>query len=503
MKQNNIDIYKLINKNVLITGAGKGIGRALVDSLISKNIFIYALTRSKKDLNKLNDKKNIKIFYGDVSNINLIKKIFKYSEKEKKYINAVVNNAGIRQRKKFVNIKSKDLQEILKINFISIFEIMKIFSVFSIKHNLTSSIVNIGSIVGENGFKELAGYSASKGALKSLTKSFAVEYAKKNIRANVINLGFIKTSYYEKFKKKNKNLYNWTLSRTPQGRWGEPLEVVNLIEFLLSDKASYITGANINIDGGWLGREYEKKILVLIPTRLNSQRLPAKALLPINKLPLIVHVYRRAKLSKKVDEVFICCDDKKIFSVARKFGAKAIITSKHHSNGTERICEAFRKIKKKYDLVVDVQGDEPLVSPDHIDKVISYHLKNLNTDIVLPNLKIKSVNNTNIVKLVTNEKMKFYIYLEPIFLINLKKKEFIKKHLSVISFKPDALIKFAKAKKSSLEDIEDIELLRALDIGLKIKTLNLSGDSFSIDIFEDYAKAQYKIKKDKYFKLYK
>ena len=253
MKQNNSDTNKLINKNILITGAGKGLGRALVDSLISKNIFIYALTRSKKDLNDLKDKKNIKIFYGDVSNINLIKKIFKSSEKEKKYINALVNNAGIRQRKKFINIKTKDLQEILKTNFISIFEIMKIFSIFSVKHNLTSSIVNIGSIVGENGFKELAGYSASKGALKSLTKSFAVEYAKKNIRANVINPGFIKTSYYEKFKKKNKNLYNWTLSRTPQGRWGEPLEVVNLIEFLLSDDASYITGANINIDGGWLG----------------------------------------------------------------------------------------------------------------------------------------------------------------------------------------------------------------------------------------------------------
>ena len=131
MKQNNIDIYKLINKNVLITGAGKGIGRALVDSLISKNIFIYALTRSKKDLNDLKDKKNIKIFYGDVSNINLIKK-FLNLQKKKKYINAVVNNAGIRQRKKFVNIKSKDLQEILKINFISIFEIMKIFQYFQL-----------------------------------------------------------------------------------------------------------------------------------------------------------------------------------------------------------------------------------------------------------------------------------------------------------------------------------------------------------------------------------
>ena len=85
MKQNNIDIYKLINKNVLITGAGKGIGRALVDSLISKNIFIYALTRSKKDLNDLKDKKNIKIFYGDVSNINLIKKFLNLQKKKKIY----------------------------------------------------------------------------------------------------------------------------------------------------------------------------------------------------------------------------------------------------------------------------------------------------------------------------------------------------------------------------------------------------------------------------------
>tara|TARA_A100001015_G_C15025430_1_gene730235 strand:- start:1866 stop:2621 length:756 start_codon:yes stop_codon:yes gene_type:complete len=248
----------------------------------------------------------------------------------------------------------------------------------------------------------------------------------------------------------------------------------------------------------------KKKVLVLIPTRLNSQRLPAKALLPIHKLPLIIHVYRRAKLSKKVDEVVICCDDKKIFNVARKFGAKAIITSKHHLNGTERICEVFKKIKKKYDLVVDVQGDEPLVSPDHIDKVISYHLKNLGTDIVLPNLKMKTGNNTNIVKLVTNKKNDvLYLSRANIPYQFNKKNEYIKKHLSVISFTPEALIKFAKAEKSSLEAIEDIELLRALDIGLKIKTLNLSGDSFSVDIFEDYSKAQYRIKKDKYFKLYK
>ena len=125
-----------------------------------------------------------------------------------------------------------------------------------------------------------------------------------------------------------------------------------------------------------MANEKKNKVLALIPTRLNSRRLPAKALLPINDIPIIIHVYRRTLLSKYVDEVIICCDDKKILKVAKKFGAKAMITSKHHLNGTDRICEAYKKIKKNYQLIVDVQGDEPLISPRHIDKVINYHLKN-------------------------------------------------------------------------------------------------------------------------------
>ena len=217
----------------------------------------------------------------------------------------------------------------------------------------------------------------------------------------------------------------------------------------------------------------KKNVLVLIPTRLNSRRLPAKALLPINKLPLIIHVYRRAKLSKKVDDVIICCDEKKILTAAKKFGAKALLTSKHHTNGTERICEAYKKIGKNYKLVIDVQGDEPLVSPAHIDKVISFHLKNLDADIVLPNLKLKTGNNTNIVKVVTNKNNEvLYLSRANIPYEFKEQNKYIKKHLSVISFKPDALIKFAKAEKSSLEKIEDVELLRALDIGLKVKTIN-------------------------------
>ena len=239
-------------KVVFITGAGKGIGRALTDSLLSKGAYVYVLTRSKNTMKDLLINKNIKIFYGDVSNVKLIKKIFQTSLKDKKIISAIINNAGVRQRKKFLKIKPKDIEDVFKTNFFSIFNIMQIYCLYSIKQNIKSSIVNIGSIVGENGFSELAGYSSSKGALKSLTKSVAVEHAKDKIRANIVVPGFIKTSYFKKFKKDKKRLYNWTLNRTPMLRWGETNEVVNLIEFLISNESSYITGSSFNVDGGWL-----------------------------------------------------------------------------------------------------------------------------------------------------------------------------------------------------------------------------------------------------------
>ena len=248
----------------------------------------------------------------------------------------------------------------------------------------------------------------------------------------------------------------------------------------------------------------KKKIVGLIPTRLHSSRLPQKSLLSINKLPLIIHTYRRAKLSRMLSDVVICCDDNKIFKIAKKYGAKAILTSKHHKNGTERIFEGLTKLKKKYDLIVDIQGDEPLISPYHIDKVTDYHIKNFNYDIVLPSLKIKNINNTNIVKVLKN-KFNEVIYLSranvPFEFKEIKKN--IDKHLSIISFKPAALEKFAKHKKTNLEKIEDIELLRAIEIGLKIKSPVLTGDSFSVDVMKDYRKAKKAMKIDKYFKLYK
>ena len=241
----------LKNKNILVTGGGKGIGFSTILQTIKEGAFVYAIVRSKKDIKKFGNIPNLKIFIGNVSNINLVNKIFKESIKRKKLITGLVNNAGIRQRIKFEKITQKNIQEVFEVNFFSVFNLMQLFAKYLVGKNLKGSIVNLGSIVGQTGFSELAGYASTKSALVGLTKSFAVEMAKKKIRANVVSPGFTETSYFNKFKKKKK-LYNWTISRIPMGRWGKPSEVANLISFLLSDNSEYITGENINIDGGWL-----------------------------------------------------------------------------------------------------------------------------------------------------------------------------------------------------------------------------------------------------------
>ena len=134
----------------------------------------------------------------------MIKQILVFSIKNKRLINGVINNAGIRQRRKFEKITEKEVNNVFKINFFSIFKIMQLYVKYCKRFKIKSSIVNIGSIVGETGFKELSGYSATKGALKSMTQCFAEEYAYQGIRANIVNPGFTKTSYFSKFKKKKK-----------------------------------------------------------------------------------------------------------------------------------------------------------------------------------------------------------------------------------------------------------------------------------------------------------
>ena len=118
------------------------------------------------------------------------------------------------------------------------------------------------------------------------------------------------------------------------------------------------------------------KAVGLIPTRFNSRRLPGKSLKMIGSFPMIIHTYLRSKIAKSLDKVYICCDTKEVFQVAKKYNADVILTSKNHKQGGDRIYEAYSKLKKKYDQVIDIQGDEPLIDPKNIDYVVKYHRKN-------------------------------------------------------------------------------------------------------------------------------
>ena len=219
---------------------------------------------------------------------------------------------------------------------------------------------------------------------------------------------------------------------------------------------------------------------------------------------MAVHVYRRTKMSNLLDDVIVCCENKKVYEVLKKYNCKSIFTSKKHKNGTERIAEAYKKIKKKYDLVVDIQGDEPLVDPKQIDKVIKFHLKNFSSDIVVPSLKIPLSEDHNVVKIVKDRNLNVLYFSRLKIPYGFKKKnKYLNKHLSIISFRPKALLQFASTKQTYLEKIEGIELLRALEIGMKIKSPNLLGDSFAVEVKRDYIRAKNYIKSDKFYKFYK
>jgi len=242
-------------------------------------------------------------------------------------------------------------------------------------------------------------------------------------------------------------------------------------------------------------------ILGLIPARLNSQRLPGKPLIKVDGLPLIIHVLKRSLLCKKLDRVIVCADDKSIIEIVKKFDGEAIMTSKNHKNGTERICE----VAKKYDakLIIDIQCDEVFLNPQHVDKLIDFHKRNNKFEIVIPHSQIFTYNNKNIVKIVDNDASKI-IYLSradtPFYFR--QKKLFLKKHLDFISFKKNALLNYCKLKKSRNEKKEGVELLRAIDNNFNLGTIKINTNVFSINTKLDLKKAELIMKKCKIRKKY-
>lgn len=244
-------------------------------------------------------------------------------------------------------------------------------------------------------------------------------------------------------------------------------------------------------------------IIGLIPSRLKSKRLNKKPLLNIDGLPIIVHTFKRALLSKLLDKVVVCTDHNSIVDVVKKNGGDVILTSTKHKNGTERIGEASKKFKGA-ELIIDIQGDQPLVDPKSIDETIRFHKKNKHFDIVVPSMETNPRHDSkSIVKAIFSDNGKIMYFSRqktPYNYYNKKIKYY--KNLSVVSFKPDALKKYSKTKVTKIEKIENIELLRAIESGLNLGTFVIKGSEFAVDVNDDLLKAIDLMPKDKIRKLY-
>lgn len=234
------------------------------------------------------------------------------------------------------------------------------------------------------------------------------------------------------------------------------------------------------------------KFLGVIPSRYASTRLEGKPLKDICGHTMIEWVYKRTKMSN-LDEVVVATDDERIFNEVEKFGGKAILTRKDHENGTSRIAEVCEKITD-YDVIVNVQGDEPLIEPDMINSIIDSFKED--DSIAMSTLKYKidtmeEIENPNYVKVITDKKGYALYFSRSV--IPYPRKMDLKnyyKHVGIYGYKRDFVIEYAKMEPTPLEKSESLEQLRALENGYKIKVMETPYKIIGVDTQEELEKVR-------------
>jgi 3-deoxy-manno-octulosonate cytidylyltransferase (CMP-KDO synthetase) len=252
-------------------------------------------------------------------------------------------------------------------------------------------------------------------------------------------------------------------------------------------------------------------IIGIIPARLASSRLPRKPMADILGMPMIGHVYKRCKLSKILKEVYVATCDQEIANYVESIGGKAIMTLDTHERASDRTAEALEKIEKqsgdKIDIVVMIQGDEPMVTPGMIDAAIEPLF--LDKDIHVTNLMAfmktqKEHEDPAEVKVVV-DKNNFAMYFsrEP---IPSRKKGAtdipMLKQVCIIPFRRNFLLEYNAMKQTPLEIIESVDMNRLLENGIKIKMVMRDEETYSVDTLADLENVNSKMKSDLYLKLY-
>ena len=248
----------LKNKVALVTGAGKGIGRACSIALAEAGADLILISRTEKDLNNVSKiikkfKSKCSVFTCDVTNYNQVKGII---NKQKK-IDILVNNAGTNIPEHFTKVRKKNMEYMVKLNTVATFNLAQLCALKMLeaknRKKIGGSIINISSQMGHVGGKIRSVYNMTKFGLEGLTKGMAVDLAKNNIRVNTVCPTFVSTQMTKR-SFSNKKLKREIINNIPLGRVAEVSDVATTVAFLASNASSMITGTSILVDGGWTAK---------------------------------------------------------------------------------------------------------------------------------------------------------------------------------------------------------------------------------------------------------
>lgn len=234
------------------------------------------------------------------------------------------------------------------------------------------------------------------------------------------------------------------------------------------------------------------KFLGVIPARYESTRLPKKPLKDICGHSMIEWVYKRA-MKSNLDEVIIATDSQEVFDEVKRFGGEVILTDKNHLNGTSRIAEVCEKITD-YDVIINVQGDEPLIEPDMINSLIDVFKKEENLKMATLKHKLhkkEDIENPNFVKVITDrDDYAIYFSRSVIPYPRNENLDIYFKHVGIYGYKREFVLEYSKMESTPLENSESLEQLRVLENGYKIKVLETPFEIIGVDTKEELEKVR-------------
>ena len=238
----------LKNKNIIVTGASGGIGNSIVEKLHDNEVNILATGTRIEKLEGLKEKfKNIKILKFDISEHDKIEEfINNATDTLGGSLDCLVNNAGVTKDNLTIRMSLEEWTKVIDTNLTSTF-LMSKYSIKKMLKNKSGKIINITSVVGHTGNVGQANYTASKAGIVAMSKTLAIEYAKKNINVNCISPGFISTAMTDQIDEKFKEAI---IAKIPSNRLGKPEDIANAVIFLSSDQSDYINGETLHVNGG-------------------------------------------------------------------------------------------------------------------------------------------------------------------------------------------------------------------------------------------------------------